>query len=134
MLKAFAELPPEQRTEKIDAAITKGIEYILIHRIHKSSRNPERIAMKKWTELGFPNLWESDILEVLTILAKLGVRDSRTGDAVDLLLSKRLPNGWWTNGRSHRRMLAVNLEKDGQEGEWVTLRALSALNYYEMEK
>jgi hypothetical protein len=130
MLKAFAEIPAGNRTDKMNSAIERGIEYILMHRIHKSSRNPSRVAMKKWTEFGFPHMWNSDIIEVLSILAKYGIRDERTGDALDLVLSKRQPDGWWINEHNHEKCLTAAIEKKGEPSEWVTMNALKVLEYY----
>ncbi|NPV01503.1 MAG: nitrogen fixation protein NifH [Brevinematales bacterium] len=130
MLKAFAEIPAGARTGKMTAAVEKGIEYILIHRIYKSSRDPSRAVMKRWMELGFPHMWNSDIIEVLSILAKLGVKDARTGDAVEFVLSKRPPDGWWINEHNHHGCLATAIEKQGAPSEWVTLNALKVLDYY----
>lgn len=62
----------------------------------------------EFTKLHYPAYWHYDILFGLKVLAEAGmVRDSRCGEALDLLEAKRLPNGgfaaegkWWRAGKS----------------------------------
>ena len=126
-LKALAEIPPEQRTKAVKDTIKNGAEYLLIHHLYKSSHDPKVIAKAFWVNFGFPTLWKIDALEMLGVLVKLGYRDERMQDAIDLLVSKQDEQGRWKMEKSWNSRLLVSLEKDGKPSKWVTLQVLKAL-------
>ena len=126
-LKALAEIPPEQRTKAVKDTIKKGAEYLLIHRLYKSSHDPAVLAKRFWVNFSFPTLWKTDALEMLGVMVKLGYHDERMQDAIDLLISKQDRQGRWKMEKSYNNRLLVGLEKDGKPSKWVTLNALKVL-------
>ena len=64
---------------------------------------------------------------MLGVLVKLGYRDERMQDAIDLLVSKQDEQGRWKMEKSWNSRLLVSLEKDGKPSKWVTLQVLKAL-------
>lgn len=51
---------------------------------------------KAWLKLHYPLYWHYDILQALLVLSRLGpLDDPRLQEALDLLESKRLPDGRW---------------------------------------
>jgi len=130
-LKALAEIPEEKRSNAVNATIEKGIAYMLIHHIHKRSHDLNRLSKPGWIRFGFPLMYQTDALEVLGILTKLGCTDKRMQEAVDLVISKQDHLGRWKlestfNGRFH-----TNIEQKGKPSKWITLNALKVLkNYY----
>ena len=126
-LKALGEIPPEQRTKAVKDTIKNGAEYLLIHRLYKSSHDPKVIAKAFWVNFGFPTLWKIDALEMLGVLVTLGYRDDRMQDAIDLLVSKQDEQGRWKMEKSWNSRLLVSLEKDGKPSKWITLQALRIL-------
>jgi hypothetical protein len=129
-LKALAEIPPEARTGEIDAMIQRICEYLLIHRIYQSSHHPGKVAMPRWLEFGFPRFYQSDIVEILLLLARAGWRDARMQPAIDVLLSKQNEQGRWMLEESYNDRMLVRVERQGQPSKWVTLWALRALKGY----
>jgi len=126
-LKALAEIPAAERTPAVKETIAQGAEYLLKHRLYKSSRDPSVIAKRFWLNFGFPTLWKTDALEMLGVLVKLEYRDDRMQDAVDLLISKQDGQGRWKMEKSWNARLLVSLEKDNKPSKWITLQALRAL-------
>jgi hypothetical protein len=126
-LKALAEIPPETRTKAVNDTIKNGAEYLLIHRLYKSSRDPSVVAKRFWVNFGFPTLWKVHALEMLGVMVKLGYRDPRMQDAVDLMVSKQDEQGRWKMEKSWNSRLLVSLEKDNKPSKWITLQALKAL-------
>jgi hypothetical protein len=128
-LKALAEVPPAKRTAKMNVKIGELVEFLLQHHLFKRSHNPEVVANERWTRFGFPRFWATDALEMLAILVKLGYRDVRMQDAIDLVLSKQGEDGRWKqedvnfNGRT-----LVQFEKKGEASKWVTLDVIKVLN------
>lgn len=127
-LKALAEVPVEKRTPQIDAKIAELVEFLLQHHLFKRSRDLEMIAKESWTRFGFPRFWMTDALEMLGILVKLGYRDARMQDAIDLVRSKQDENGRWKQKEDYYngRML-MRFEKAGEASKWVTGEALRVL-------
>ena len=92
-LKALAEIPPLKRSEDVKKTIEEGAEYMLKHHIHKRSHNLNQVSIAGWLRFGFPRMYQADVLEILGIMTKLGYRDERMQEAVDLVLSKQDEGG-----------------------------------------
>lgn len=129
MLRALSTIPPQQRSAEIRAIIDREVENILKNGVYSYLRNPDGTRKDKagWKKLGFPLFYQSDALEVLDTLARLGVRDERTKPAVDLVLSARQPDGRWLLGNTFNGKMWVDIEEKGRPSKWVTLRAVRAL-------
>ena len=87
-LKALSEIPENKRSADVRAMIEKGAEYILKHHIYKRSHDLNLVAKPGWLKFGFPLMYQTDALEILGILTKLGYRDKRMQEAIDVLISK----------------------------------------------
>ena len=133
-LKALAEIPPGRRAKKVRDTINQGVEYFLKHHIYKRSHNLERIAKPIWLKLGFPLMWNTDILEILGIMLKLEARDKRINDAVDIISSKRNQEGRWILENTFNGRTRARIEQKGKPSKWVTLKALSVLTQLFGEK
>ena len=129
-LRALAEIPETIRTAEVKRTIEQAAEFLLRHHLFKRSHDLSRPAKPKWLKFGFPTLWDSDALEVLFILSRLGYRDPRMEDAVDLVLDKRADQGRWKLENTFNGRFQVNIEKKGKASKWVTLNAFRALTSY----
>ena len=127
-LKALVEVPTGRRTPQIEAKIAELSEFLLAHHLYKRSHNFGEIANESWRRFGFPRFWMTDALEMLSVLTKLGFRDARMQEAIDLVVSKRDENGRWQqeNDYYNGRML-VRFEKAGEASKWVTGEAKGIL-------
>lgn len=77
-----------------DAAV-RGAEFLLRHRVVYSERTGEP-AHAVFMKLHYPSYWHYDLLVGLRTLAgSIGLDDVRGEDALDLLESKRRPDGTW---------------------------------------
>jgi hypothetical protein len=131
-LKALAEIPAEQRSAGVVDTIERGVEYMLKHHIYKRSHDLSKVSKPGWLRLGFPLMYQNDVLEILGILASLGCRDPRMQEAVDLILSKQDENGMWKLENTFNGRFQTSIEHKGNSSKWVTLNALKALkNFYE---
>jgi len=129
-LKALAEIPPEKRSEKVKTTIEKAAECMFKHHIYKRSHDLSKVAKQEWLQFGFPLMWKIDPLDVLEILTKLGYRDKRMQDAIDLVISKQNENGRWILEKTFNGRFQTNIERKGQESKWITLNALKVLNRF----
>lgn len=126
-LKTLAEIPTNKRSKAVMDTIKQGSEYILKHHIHKRSHELSRVSKPSWLRFGFPLMWQTDILEILGILTKLGYRDERMREAVELVISKQDGQGRWKLQNAFPGRCQVDLESKGVPSKWITLNALKAL-------
>ncbi len=126
-LKALAEIPDSEKSDGVKNTIKEGVEYILKHHIYKRSHNLSQIAKPKWLQFGFPLMWNTDVLEILRILTKLGYKDKRMKEAIDLVISKQDEQGRWILENTYNGRFLVNIERKGKQSKWITLNALRVL-------
>jgi hypothetical protein len=129
-LKALAEIPEERRSAGVSQAIAEGAEYLLRHHLFKRSHDLTQPARKQWLKFGFPTMWDSDALEVLLLLARLGYRDRRMREAAELVLAKQDSQGRWLLEDTFNGRTLINIERKGRPSKWVTLSAIRALRAY----
>ncbi len=119
-LAAFAAIPAPRRTRRIQESIHRGVEFYLSRGLlHEGSHYP------RWSELHYPWHYWYDVLVGLDFLTTLGYgADRRAREALDLLRSKRRPDGTWAvegvNGR-------LRIESQGRPSKMITFLALRAL-------
>jgi hypothetical protein len=78
-----------------DEAAFRGAEFLLRHRVVFSHRTG-KLARPMLLRLRLPAYWHYDLLVGLRTLAgSVGLDDPRAGDALDILESKRRPDGTW---------------------------------------
>ena len=129
-LKALSEIPADKRSEDTTATIEKGAEYLLKHHIHKRSHNLTRVSKPGWLRFGFPLMYQDDVLEILGILTKLGYRDERMQEAIDLVISKQDETGRWNLENTFNGRFQTNIEQKGEPSKWITNNALTALKRF----
>lgn len=125
-LKALAEIPEDQRSPEVKAKLEETAEYFLKHHIHKKSHHLEEIGKPGWLKLGFPLMYQTDILEILHLLTKLKIRDSRMEEALEILQGKAKEGQWKLENTMNGKTL-VPVEQKGKPSRWITLRALETL-------
>ena len=131
-LKALAEVPPERRTPAMQATISAGTEYLLRHHIFRRSHDLAKVSKPGWKRFGFPLMYQTDVLEILWILARLDpvyLRDERVREALDLVSAKADSQGRWKLEQTFNDRFVVPIEAKGEPSRWVTLRALEVLRH-----
>jgi len=126
-LKALAEIPTDEISEDVTCTIENGAEYLLKHHVHKRSHDLTRVSKAEWLRFGFPLMWNTDVLEILGILTKLGYRDSRMEEALNLVVSKQNDQGRWKLENTFNGRFQIDIEQKGKPSKWITLNALRAL-------
>jgi len=129
-IKALTEIPIDQRNSEVKETIEMGVEYLLRHHIYKKSHDLSQISKPGWLRLGFPLMYQDDILEILEILVHLGVKDHRMQEAVNILISKQDEQGKWKLENTFNDRFQVNIEKKGEQSKWITMKALKVLKVY----
>jgi hypothetical protein len=116
-----------------DAAEKAG-EFFLRHQLFRSEKTG-KVINEEWLKLHYPLYWHYDILHGLKILIPLDkLKDKRCQEALDLIESKRRPDGTWhaegyywcPPGRKGANSEAADWGRGGPN-EWITLNALRVL-------
>ena len=76
-------------------AADRAAEFFLRHRLFRSHRDGT-IIDNDWLKLHYPLYWHYDILQALRVLSLAErLRDERASEALDVIESKRSPEGLW---------------------------------------
>ncbi|MFX1404608.1 MAG: hypothetical protein ACFE9D_09090 [Promethearchaeota archaeon] len=129
-LSALSLIPARRRSKRQRAIIKQEVETCLANRVYlyRVDKKGQPKARQAWTKFSFPRYWRSDALEATDILTSLGVRDPRLTDSLQLIKSKRRPNGRWLLDFSETKRALIQLEEEKQPSKWVTLCALRTLS------
>ncbi|MEO6224141.1 MAG: hypothetical protein ABIP90_12910, partial [Vicinamibacterales bacterium] len=105
------------------AARRRGEAYLLERKLLRRKSTGE-VVNPAWQQFSFPVRWHYDALRALDYFRSVGdVPDPRMGEAIDLLRSKRQPDGTWLLENTHAGNVHFALEEgDGRPSRWNTLR------------
>jgi hypothetical protein len=114
------------------AARRRGETYLLERRLFRRKSTGE-IADPAFVQFSFPVRWHYDVLRALDYFHDAGdAPDRRVGEAIELVRSKRQPDGTWLLENTHPGRVPLALEEgDGRPSRWITLKALRVLRWYE---
>ena len=128
LMKGLVEIPPQRRSPAVRRTLDDAAEFLLRHHVFRRSHDLGRDSKPGWKRLGFPRMWQTDVLEVLDILAGLGKGgDERAAEARALVAAKADPEGRWILQDTFNGRFWVDIETKGEPSRWLTLRALRTL-------
>jgi hypothetical protein len=115
------------RSDAITEARLSGQEYLLERDLLRRKSSGE-IIKPDYLDFAFPYYWHYDVLRALDYFRRAGAKpDPRMAEAVELVRSKRQPDGRWLVDRVHPGR--VHFAMDGER--WNTLRALRVLDWWD---
>jgi hypothetical protein len=116
-------------SDELASARARGEDYLLERGLFRS-KTSRRVVDPRFTMISFPVRWYYDILRGLDYLRLAADYDERCAEAVEMLVSKRGPDGLWRLENRHQG--PTHFRVDGPEGSpsrWNTLRALRVLDW-----
>ena len=129
LLRAMTVVPESYWTDEARGAKRKGVEFVLLHRLMWSSRNPSKPMIPGRNDprtLRAPLSYQDDVIEIASTLLRLGVKDPAVDETIDYVLSKRTERGRWILEATPNNMYTT-WGKPGEESKWVTFRAMRML-------
>ncbi len=109
-----------------------GEEYLLERSLFRR-RSTGEVADPAFLDFAFPYYWRYDVLRALDYFRRSGADPApRMAEGVEVVQSKRQPDGRWLLDRVHPGR--VHFEVEGGVGEpsrWNTLRALRVLDWWD---
>lgn len=119
-------------------AVARASEVFLRRRLFRRASDAQ-IIHPEFTRLHYPLYYHYDALGGLKAMTRIGrIRDPRCADALDLLESKRLPDGGWPAERRYYKVCPRTFESNAdyvdwggaaarRRNDWVTVDALAVL-------
>ena len=119
-------------TAKSTDARRRGEEYLLQRGLFRR-KSTGAVIDPAFLRFSFPTRWHYDVLRALEYFRSAGDSpDPCLAEAVEVLRSKRQPDGTWLLENTHPGAIHFALEDgDGRPSRWNTLRALRVLDWYE---
>jgi hypothetical protein len=116
---------------EVRAARKSGEEYLLERGLFRR-RSTGAVVQPEYLEFAFPYYWHYDVLRALDYFRWSGAEpDLRMAEAVEVVRSKRQPDGRWLLDRVHPGRVHFDLERAGAPSRWNTLRALRVLTWWD---
>ena len=133
VMLAFSKLPENKRTDLINQAICKGVEFLFstdpATADYPNGWNPKPSG--NWWKFGFPVFYVTDLLQICESLVRLGyLVDPRLNNAIQLILDKQDSNGTWPLEYSYGDKTWVDFGAKNVPNKWVTIRALEVLKHF----
>lgn len=129
VLRAYRDLPTEWLTPEIVASRDKAVELFLNSNIYQYGKGK---PSPRWLEFGYPLEWDSDVLEVLELLAPhVSPDEARIQECLAFVLDKQDEQGRWPCEKHPKGGMWMQrffeFEELGQPSKWVTLHAMKML-------
>lgn len=119
-----------------DEQINNAAEFFLRRSLYKTAGNDPIKPKLNWNRdfrlLGYPVMSQYDILYGLLFIAMTGrIKDRRTGEAFNLIISKQNSDGTWNMENARTGMLYGNTARNhvGRRSKWITYRVLRLMQY-----
>jgi hypothetical protein len=118
------------RSSDIQRCVKQAEAFLLQHNLFKSDRTG-KIIHPSFLTFSYPARWKYNILRALDYFQAANVPwDVRMQDAIDVVLSKRKPDGRWMTAAHHPGQRHFDMEPSRSPSRWNTLMALRVLKKY----
>jgi hypothetical protein len=125
------ELQHRRHVRTVGAALRRGREFLLAHRLFRSHRTGT-VINPVFVRFAFPPRWHYDVLRALDYFQAVHApRDGRLAEAIDLVRGCCSEDGRWALQHAYRGKTYFELERLGAPSRWNTLRALRVLKWWD---
>jgi len=130
LFKGLSFIPRKLRSNTVKDLLDRCINFILLHEVCFSSRDGEKLLHRGIGKLTFPNMYNTDFLELLWLLKREEVRSPKLKRALELLRKKQKPDGTWEL-EYQIKPLTVSITKTKGGNAFVTHRAKEVLEFFQ---
>jgi len=128
-LRALCAIPRTNRTDEVKKSIEKGRIFVQKTCLGIGIDGLHPLIRKEWMDLGCPNMWNTDLLEIASVLKAAGSTHDELGE-VELALIEQMDKEKRLVQRSpFTKRLITKIEKFGEPSGLLTLRAFHLFNY-----
>lgn len=130
VMLAFSKLPEHRRTPLINAAIDRGIAFLLsvdpLDAAYPTGYSDKPSG--NWWKFGFPVFYVTDLLQNVEALVRLGLgADPQLTRALDFIRDKQDRDGRWALEYDYAGKTWVDFGPKKQPNKWITYRAACVL-------
>jgi len=129
LFKGLSFIPIENRLEDAIKLMKKCIDFILLHEVCYSSHNKEQFLHTNIKKISFPNMYQSDFLEILWLLKKEKVVSPKIERAIEYLKSKKKNNMFWEVDKITKNLIVSFNKKETEE--FINKKVQEVLEFYE---
>jgi len=132
MLEGLAHYLRFRRRKQSDvrAAMTRGREFLLEHKLFRSHRTGA-VIKSEFTRFVFPPRWHYDVLRALDHFRDVDApRDDRLSEAIEMVEARRGSDGLWPLTYKYPGKGFFDMEQVGKPSRWNTLRAMRVLIWW----
>ena len=113
------------RVAEIESASVKAVEFLLSNGLFMDNSDP------RYRKLSYPYRYRYDLLRALEYFTAQKVSyDPRMQPALDWLCGKRRKDSLWYLENVHKGNVHFDMERAGEPSRFITLKALSILDYF----
>ena len=118
-------------SDAVREARRSGEEYLLERGLFRRKSTGE-VVDPAYLEFAFPYYWHYDVLRALDYFRRSAAEpDPRMSEAVDVVRSRRQPDGRWLLDRVHPGRVHFTIEAGvGEPSRWNSLRAVRVLDWW----
>jgi hypothetical protein len=131
VLRALQDLPIGWRDSRVIEAQERAVETFLKSKLYRYPGARTKVS-DRWFKFGYPLRWDSDVLEILELIAPfVDPDDDRIQEGLSLVMGKQDGHGRWScekrpkGGKWMGKF--ITFEPIGEPSKWVTLHALHML-------
>jgi len=129
LLKGLSFIPESKRSKKAEKLLKQCIDFILLHDVCHSSHIKNEFLHTNIKNLTFPNMYQSDFLEILWLLKREKIVSPNLVRPLELLKSKMKSDGTWNQERIMSNLIIpMNNRKYGNL--FITERAREVMEFY----
>ena len=129
-LRAINELTSALAPVDLREAKEECSSYILETCLGRDGSQPSTLCRPEWGRLGFPHIYDTDLLEIGHALVDSGIRGDQIDLLVDQIVAARNSEGKWRQDGQFIKKMAVTMERPGEQSKFVTMLSLSLLSKY----
>ncbi|OPY33428.1 MAG: hypothetical protein A4E32_00645 [Methanomassiliicoccales archaeon PtaU1.Bin124] len=128
VLNGLMEMRDNGAPLQIDRSIEECSEYVARSCTGRDETQPSTLTRPEWDRLGFPHLYDTDLLEIGDVLWRSGVRGKAMDEIAERIRSFQGNDGRWTQNGQFVNKLSVRIEKPNQQSRFVTMLSLILLS------
>lgn len=129
VLEALAAFEREHDDSRVREARLSGEAYLLERGLLRR-RSTGELVSEDYLQLAFPPRWHYDALRALEHFRAVGAApEDRMAEAIEVVRSKRRPDGTWALDARHGGDARIDYGAVGEPNRWITLKALRVLRW-----
>lgn len=133
LFKGLSFIPQNKRSKNAEKLIKDCIDFILLHEVCYSSHNKSEFLHTNIKKLTFPNMYQSDFLEILWLLKREEVESEEMKKSLNLLKSKMKKDFSWEI-ECQIKNLIIPVGNKNYGNEFITKRANEVIEFYRDNK